>query len=123
VLKDAPLADYTEAVSIEERTSALAVIGNGGDASLLPLVANALSDKNPRVQEAAAFALRFMGAAADPPLGRALGSPFPEVRMAAVRAIQLRPVDALRSALENALAVERDAKLSRAIQRLLARAA
>jgi hypothetical protein len=114
---------YTNAVSIEDRTRALSAIGNSGDTSLLPLVAHALSDPNPQIQETAAFALRFMGTAADPMLGRALSSPFPEVRLAALRAIELRPIDTLRRALESALAVERDEKLSKVIQRLLARAA
>lgn len=119
---DALARGYADASSIDERTHALGAIGNSGHASLLPLVEHALSDPSPQIQETATFALRFMDASADPLLGHALSSPFPEVRMAAVRAIELRSVDALRGALESALSAERDADLSQAIKRLLARA-
>lgn len=120
---DALAEAYASATSIEERTDALSAIGNSGDASLLPLVEHALADPNPQIRETATFALRFMSAAADPLLGDQLLSPFPEVRTAAVRALELRSIGAVRPSIERALAVEPIADLKRALERLLARSA
>jgi hypothetical protein len=114
---------YADASSSEDRIRVLGAVGNSGDTSLLPLVEHALADPNPIVVETATYALRFMGPSADPLLVRSLGSAFPDVRGSAVRAIQFRSVDALRPALETALARESSADLRGAMQRLLLRAA